>query len=329
MPNTTNIGLSVPTTGSQVGVWGSDDMNPNFSSIDGLFGGVVTVSLSSSNVTLTAPGVSISPAAGPYQSQNAIVNLTGTLTANVRVTLPLPGVQRIANFTTGNFVVSLGAASAGEILGLPQGAVVEVFNDGTNVKFINQPYPGTMWFLAGVTGTPTWISSCTKIPWLLCNNGVYNYSDYPYLAAIIGGSFGGNGITTFATPDLGGSYPVAYDYTGTRITVSGCGINGGVIGAKGGNQSSNLTSQAQLPPATFPVSIPPQWAHNHTANDGTPLVSGGGGSSVQSGTGYSFVVTTSSATNPTLTGTASSSGSSSPFSNVSPAQICGVWLIKT
>ena len=46
MPNTINRGLSVPTTGSEVGTWGSAALNPNFNTLDGVLGGALTISLS-------------------------------------------------------------------------------------------------------------------------------------------------------------------------------------------------------------------------------------------------------------------------------------------
>jgi microcystin-dependent protein len=40
--------------------------------------------------------------------------------------------------------------------------------------------------------------------WLLCDGTVHGAASYPRLFAVIGGSFGGNGTTTFAVPDLRG-----------------------------------------------------------------------------------------------------------------------------
>ena len=327
MPNTSNIVLEIPTTGSLSGTWGDQALNPNFVALDGMLGGVVTVSLSNAPVTLTAPSGSVTPTAGPYQSQNAIINLTGTLTANVQVTLPLPGVQRVANFATGNFTVTLRAAGSGEVVGLPAGTVTEVFNDGTNVKFItgsNVP-PGTLSFMAGFVTYPLWINACTIKPYLACDGTVSNFSDYPHLAAIFGGSFGGNGITTFAVPDLRGRVPLALDSTSARITVAGCGINGNVLGASGGAQNITLTT-AMIP------SITPAGTIN------TPTIATNTRPGSVSGNGQIYAVdaafstglnSTVSSLSAPLTFTGTPFGGGQAHNNVQPSQVCGMWFVKT
>ena len=87
-PTTSNVLLAVPTHGSDVNTW-DVPVNANSTAADGFFGGVVTVSLSNSPVTLSAPSGVVAPTAGPFQSQNRILKFTGTLTGNVQVTLPL------------------------------------------------------------------------------------------------------------------------------------------------------------------------------------------------------------------------------------------------
>ena len=53
--------LIIPNTGDLVGTWGSAALNPDFTAIDGMFGGITTVSLTNANVSLSAPAGSITP----------------------------------------------------------------------------------------------------------------------------------------------------------------------------------------------------------------------------------------------------------------------------
>lgn len=328
-PQTGNIGLEVPLRGADVGTWDLP-VNGDMTAIDGMLGGVQTVGLSSAPVTLTSPYSvnSPNPAPGPTQSQNAVVIFTGALSANVTVTLPIPLVQVFKNNTTGNFLVTLRAAGSGDVIAIPQGVTCRIYNDGTNVSFIEgiEGRPGKMEFEGGETALPAWIAACTKRPYLLADGAVYNFSDYPALANKYLGKFGGNGITTFAVPDLQGRVPLAYDGTGARITTAGCGINGQTIGASGGGQTNTIIT-ANLPPytpaGTVPITDP---GHTHSyivVTSGSPIAQGSGAGSKTAQTGSSVTGITAS-----FSGTAQG-GSSTPINNVQPAIVAGVWLVKT
>ena len=307
--------LAVPTHGSDVNSW-DVPVNANSTAADGFFGGVVTVSLSNSPVTLSAPSGVVTPTAGPFQSQNRILKFTGTLTGNVQVTLPLPGEYTIQNLTVGNFVVTFAAAGAGNVTATPSGSIMHVWNDGTNVWPVKPTIPGALTFLGGVSAVPAWITACTVQPFLLCDGTVYNYSTYTALGNLYGGSFGGNGITTFGVQDLRGRVPLAYDGTGTRITVAGCGLNGQTLGAAGGAQNETLIT-ANLPPYTptgtisltapNPFAVQPQGTTSGNVNNWAP-------------TG-----TTASAT---FAGTPQG-GTSVPIPVIQPSQVSGIWLVST
>ena len=123
MPFTSNRGFSVQATGSNSGVWGSDGSTPTANSSNALNQGVIqlldqalgqttTLSLSSSNVTLTQ-----------LQCQSGMYRCTGTLTANVALSPDVgvlwTGVYCWENVTTGSFTVTI-TNSAGSVV-LPQG----------------------------------------------------------------------------------------------------------------------------------------------------------------------------------------------------------------
>src|SRR5512136_2311115 len=75
--------------------------------------------------------------------------------------------------------------------------------------------------------------------WELCNGQLLSISEYETLFNLIGTTYGGDGQTTFAVPDLRGRVPI---HPG----------NGFVQAQMGGEESVTLTVQ-QIP------------AHNHTA----------------------------------------------------------------
>jgi len=123
MPYTSAKGLSVPATGTLAGTWGSDSTTPTANSSNALNEGVITLldqalgqtttlSLSSSNVTLTQ-----------LQTQSGLIRCTGTLLANIAISpdsgVLMTGIYSWENVTSGNFSVTL-TNSAGSVV-LPQG----------------------------------------------------------------------------------------------------------------------------------------------------------------------------------------------------------------
>ena len=123
-----------------------------------------------------------------------------------------------------------------------------------SVRFVNLGRIGLTEIWAGLSAMPAWVGACTVPTYLLCHGTGYNFSTYPYLGKRLGNAFDGNGITTFAVPDLRGRVPLAYDGTGTRITTAGCGLNGQTIGAALDEQTYPITA-AQIPTITSNVSV--------------------------------------------------------------------------
>lgn len=328
MPNTGNVGLEVPVTGSLPGTWGSAALNPNFLAIDGLVSGAQTISVSNANVTLTAPPVSITPSPGPFQSQNRILKFTGAVTGGIIITLPLPGKYQVVNQTTGTGTMQFHAPGGATYVSTPQGSYMEIFNDGVDCWLGRNTAPGQLVFLAGLNAVPAWVNGNTVPPLLLCDGGIYNVATFPAAGAILGAKFGGNGITTFGVPDLRGRVPLAYDGTGARITLAGgAGFNGQVIGAAGGAQGNNLVL-ANLPPYTPTGGVSSSFS-------GSGAVGLFAGVSGQLGNDYPAIVAGGS-TFVAVSGTVSSffggnpqGGVSSTFSNVLPAQVTGIWMIAT
>ena len=125
MPSSANKGYTQPAFNTEVGTWGTD-LNTNFSGIVDLnLGGVVSVSLSNVNVTLSSA-----------QAQNLTVFLTGTLTGSVVVSTPCIGFFFIVNNTTGAFTMSIqanfGSGAVGSALAVSQGTRQLFVSDTTN-----------------------------------------------------------------------------------------------------------------------------------------------------------------------------------------------------
>lgn len=325
-PVTQNVGLIVPNTGDLPGTWGSGALNPDFVALDGMLGGVATVGLTNVNVTLSKPAGTIAPGAGPNQAQNAVLRFTGVLTGNVTVTLPLPGVITIENLTTGNFVVSFRAVGVGEVIATPQGSCMRVYNDGTNVRFVNDLscFPGKSERLDGVSAVPAWINACTVKPYLLADGAVYPVATYPALAALFGNKFGGDGVTTFGVPDKQGRVDIPYAGATGRITVAGCGINGQLIGAAGGEQAHTLTP-GESAALTYTSAVnDPGHLHQMAANF---LSATSSTLKFAIETGGVFYPGQPAFTN--ISVATSSNAGGGAHNNVQPAIVSGICLIKT
>lgn len=74
--------------------------------------------------------------------------------------------------------------------------------------------------------------------WAFCDGSLLAISQYDALFALIGTTYGGDGISTFALPDLRGRLPIHQG--------QGAGLSPRAIGEAGGSESVAL-SQGQLP----------------------------------------------------------------------------------
>ncbi len=103
------------------------------------------------------------------------------------------------------------------------------------------------------------------VGWALCNGQILAISQYSALFALLGTTFGGNGTTTFALPNLQGRVPVCVG--------SGQGLNPVTWGEMGGQASVTLTS-ANLPQHTHTVTAPVSNANGTTSSpvNGYPAV---------------------------------------------------------
>jgi microcystin-dependent protein len=93
--------------------------------------------------------------------------------------------------------------------------------------------------------------------YLMCNGQWYNVTQFPELAAVLGARYGGDGVSTFAVPDLRG-----------RMTIGagqGSGLTNRVLATLGGTETTTL-SIAQMPAHSHGATQP--W-HTHGVYDPT------------------------------------------------------------
>lgn len=154
----------------------------------------------------------------------------------------------------------------------------------------------------------------SRVPngWLPCNNSLQPISEYEVLYTLIGTTYGGDGQTTFATPNLSGRVPI---HQGT-----GAGLSTYVIGQAAGTENVTL-----LPPQI------PAHTHPYMTTIG-PANSASVGSLVELGaiTGDTMYVTDTSGATPIATSAAATqiTGSTGPHDNTMPTltvQYCIAW----
>src|SRR6266404_105996 len=233
-PTTVNTSLAVPIRGTDVGTWDLS-VNSNFTSIDSMMGGVTSIALTSASVTLATS-----------QALVSIIRVTGTLLANVSITLP--GIYKgwtidnqILN-SPSSFAVTLVSTSGANIIGLPPGPQ-DIFYDGTTINYRNLGRIGEYWDYASLN-VPSWVLQSTKPPYLNCNGTTFSSATYPILTAILGST---------TLPDSRGRFRAVYNAGTGRITSAG-GLNADTIYLGGGLNTNTLVT-ANLPAYTPPGQV--------------------------------------------------------------------------
>lgn len=217
---TANKNLAEPARGEYLGTWDTP-VNSNTTILDNSLGGYVAVPLSNANVVLS-----------PAQYQNTFITFTSTafggLAASVTITLPAVGsFYTVQNLTsnTSSFTVTLATTAAGgQYIALPPGEPIDIFTDGTNVKFRNLGRVGSYWDYAG-SSIPNWVSGCSIPPYLNCDGSAFSSAAYPVLATVLGGT---------TLPDSRGRVRAALNQGTARITTV---ISSDIVGASGGDQN--------------------------------------------------------------------------------------------
>ena len=118
-----NKNLELPANGDYVNTW-NIPVNGDMSIIDDALGGTTSLNASSGSVTLSVA-----------QYQKLILNVTGSIAANVTYTIPsgVGGQWVVKNLTTGGYSVIIASAGGGSSATVANNIVATVVCDGTNV----------------------------------------------------------------------------------------------------------------------------------------------------------------------------------------------------
>lgn len=293
-----NINLEEPARGDQVGTWDTP-VNANMTLIDLILGGLTTISLNNSPVTLSAA-----------QFQCKTITLNSTLTGSVQITFPTSFKKsyEIYNTCTGTsaFVVQLlTTAAGGQIISCPPGEIVDVINDGTNIRFKNLGRIGDYRDYGG-SSLPNWVQNCTVQPYLLCDGTTFSSATYPFLTNILGGT---------TLPDSKGRFRATLNQGSARIVSSLTNVDGNTLFAAGGDQ--NLSAHSHVMTVTDP-------GHNHTTNANTGATTTGGGGFPAGGNGAA----SNAAAVTGITVSAANAGIGTA-QNIPPVYIGGITMIRS
>lgn len=134
--------------------------------------------------------------------------------------------------------------------------------------------------------------------WALCNGAVLQITQNQALFALLGNRFGGDGVTTFALPDLQGRSPVGMG--------SGSGLQPIAMGQKGGSESTTL-QQAEMPAHTHAITLAGTATDSVSAPTAKSNVLGASGPGQGSATIWSSALASPVALNPAQVAPAGSS----------------------
>lgn len=305
---TPNIQLEEPARGDQVGTWDTP-VNNNSTLLDLILGGRTTIGLNNSNVVLSAA-----------QYECKTITFNSTLTGSVAITFPTSFTKsyEVFNTCTGTsaFIITLNTTAAGgQAICCPPGEIIDIINDGTNIRFRNLGRIGTYWDYAG-SSVPAWVSGCTVPPYLNCDGTTFSSATYPQLTTILGST---------TLPDSRGRFRATLNQGTGRITSSG-GVDGNTAYASGGSQAQNITIKS----SNLPNSIPYKDA-GHVHAGGQAANQTGFAGSNPSNLWFSPSGNTNNATiNITINPSTAAAGTDVPlaFGTVPPSYVGGIIMIR-
>jgi len=137
--------------------------------------------------------------------------------------------------------------------------------------------------------------------WAFCNGQLLSIAQNTALFSLLGTQYGGDGVRTFALPNLQGSVPL--------------GMSPSVSQGQRGGQASVQLSVAQMPPHTHTVSV--------SSASGTQASPANGVWAQDSGGNAMFAGSSNTALSPSAIGNA---GSSLPHDNMQPSLTLN-WII--
>lgn len=302
------VNLEEPARGDYVGTWDTP-VNANTTLIDLILGGRTTISGAAGNVVLASA-----------QFQCKTITFNSTLLASITVTFPTSFTKsyEIYNACTGSSLYTITlqtTAAGGQVICAPPGEIVEMVNDGTNIRFKNLARVGSFWDYAG-SSVPAWVSGCTVPPYLNCDGSAVSSAIYPVLFSMIGSTL----------PDSRGRVRAPLNQTTNRLLSSYGGLDGNTNLTGGG--ADNITLGSSNLPGNIPIN---DAGHTHGVS-GSSAVWGapGAGTALAGGSFGAFVATQISAavTGITVNPSTGAAGTSQFHSNVQPTYVAGITMIR-
>ena len=302
MPSTYSpaLRLELIGNGEQAANWGNTTNTNLGTLLEQAIAGVQSIAMTDANYTLVS-GNGISD-----EARNAVITMTGTLTATRNVVVPTSEKFYAVRNATTNGQSIIVKTSAGTGVTLANGFTQLMYCDGTNVVLASIPINSTNGNVAvsgsqtiggnlTVTGTVTaggasimptgamleYGGSAAPTGWLLCNGSAVSRTTYADLFAVLGTAYGvGDGSTTFNLPDRRGKFGVGVDGTYTRGSTGGSTTtsSAGSHDHTGSAGSTTLTT-SQIPSHTHTGTTSSNGDHSHYPLGSSPS-SGSFGSSV-------------------------------------------------
>jgi len=322
---TSNLAVEKPGSGDYSGTWDTP-VNADFDVFDRAFGTIQSIDLSGGSLTLSTA-----------QTRSAILMFTGALPSNVTVTVPglssAPGttisgktyvVENLCTNTSAYTVtIQTTCASTGSrwVVCAPPYDPTQIMIEGTNssnngsIRYIGLDRVGTLWDYAG-SSVPNWVSGCTIPPYLNCDGTTFSSATYPALATILGST---------TLPDTRGRFRATLNQSQSRITSGSStgGVDGDTNFASGGSQTTTLSSQ-NVP--SVPITDP---GHTHETSSGARFLTNASTTGTVVYDGGVNALTGSTITGSRVTGITAGSTSPTNFSNIPPAVIIGLTLIRS
>lgn len=218
MANTysSSLRLIIQQDGTNQGTWGGYTNTNIATLLEQAVAGIGNITVSgSSNYTLTSTN------GASDEARNAVLNITGTLTAAINVICPTASKTYIVkNGTTGGYAVTL-KTSAGTGISVPNGETTTLYCDGTNVV---RALSG----LSGIPGSFTTLSASGTVS----GTGFTNYFASPpaigntaaasgaFTTLSASGTVSGTGFTNYlaSPPAIGGTAAAAGTFTALTAT---------------------------------------------------------------------------------------------------------------
>jgi microcystin-dependent protein len=226
--------------------------------------------------------------ANVYADINLTVSLGSTVTANAN----------------GNFPVIFLSPSLGYRVQAWTATTVDN-PTGTEIWSADNVGPGATGALSSIVGIIgevrdfAGLASAIPAGWYVCAGQAVSRTTYSALFSVLGTAWGaGDGSTTFNLPDLRGRGTAGLDNMGgaaaSRITSGVAGVQGGTLGATGGNQATQAHNHTVMDPGHVHVIVDPTHVHPALPPDAgfAENGSGGGAQNLTSGGNAHFVATT-------------------------------------